>query len=65
MMMTEVSFPPGHDKNPLTEKQLAAKFHGLADPALGAERASEIWTRVSSIDQDARPHEVLRLLCRE
>ena len=39
VLVSEVAFPPGHDKNPLTDAQLAAKFHGLADPALGAERA--------------------------
>ena len=28
---SEVAFPPGHDKNPLTDEQLADKFHGLVD----------------------------------
>ena len=40
-IVEEVAFPPGHDKNPLTDAQLAVKFHGLADPAIGRERAEQ------------------------
>ena len=45
-LVEEVAFPPGHDKNPLTDDQLAHKFHGLVDPVLGRERAQAIWDRV-------------------
>src|SRR5215218_1069688 len=31
VLVSEVAFPPGHDKNPLTDAQLAVKFHGLSD----------------------------------
>ena len=41
-LVSEVAFPPGHDKNPLTDDQLADKFHGLVDPVLGRERADQI-----------------------
>ena len=55
-------FPPGHDKNPLTDAQLADKFHGLADPALGADRAGNLWERLSRLEDDPRPHEAIGLL---
>ena len=45
MLVSEVAFPPGHDKNPLTDDQLAAKFHGLVDPVLGRHRADQIRER--------------------
>ena len=57
-----VSFPPGHDKNPLTDAQLATKFHGLTDPVLGADRANQIWDRLSRLETDANPHQALALL---
>ena len=34
-LVAEVTFPPGHDRNPLSDDQLAVKFHELADPVLG------------------------------
>ena len=58
----EVAYPPGHDKNPLSDGDLAAKFHGLADPVLGAERANAVIARLARLDQDDRPWEVLALL---
>ena len=59
---SEVAFPPGHDKNPLTDAQLATKFHGLADPALGAPQASAIWERLARLEADPAPHESILLL---
>jgi 2-methylcitrate dehydratase len=61
-LIEEVAFPPGHDKNPLTDIQLAAKFHGLVDPVLGRERGLTIWDRVSRLESDAKPHTVLELI---
>jgi 2-methylcitrate dehydratase len=37
-----VDYPPGHAKNPLSDAQLEVKFHSLADPRLGRERASTV-----------------------
>ncbi|HEY5706259.1 MAG TPA: MmgE/PrpD family protein [Terrimicrobiaceae bacterium] len=37
-----VDYPPGHASNPLSDAQLEAKFHSLADPRLGRERASTV-----------------------
>ncbi len=56
-LISEVSFPPGHDKNPLTDAQLAVKFHGLIDPVLGRERGEAIWARLSKLESDPKPHE--------
>ena len=61
-VVEEVSFPPGHDKNPLTDEQLAVKFHGLIDPVLGRERGEAIWARLSKLESDPRPHEAIGLL---
>ncbi|MBX6314822.1 MAG: MmgE/PrpD family protein [Isosphaeraceae bacterium] len=57
-----VDFPPGHDKNPLTDAQLSVKFHGLADPVLGPKRATELWDRLSRLEDDPQPHEAIALL---
>jgi len=61
-LVEEVAFPPGHDKNPLTDLQLAVKFHGLVDPVLGREQAQAIWDRVSLLENDPAPHSVLDLI---
>jgi 2-methylcitrate dehydratase len=64
VLVSEVAFPPGHDKNPLTDAQLATKFHGLADPAIGVDRAAAIWNRLARLEQDPRPHEAIGLVTR-
>jgi 2-methylcitrate dehydratase len=60
-LVAEVSFPPGHDRNPLSDDQLATKFHGLADPVLGRPRADQIRDRVARLEDDKSPHETLEL----
>jgi 2-methylcitrate dehydratase len=60
-LVAEVAFPPGHDRNPLTDLQLAVKFHELVDPVLGRHRASQILERVSRLEHDPAPHETLKL----
>ncbi len=61
-LVAECSFPPGHDKNPLSDSQLAGKFHGLVDPVLGRKRGDQIWARCLRLEQDLKPHEILDLL---
>jgi 2-methylcitrate dehydratase len=61
-LVSEIAFPPGHDKNPLTDDQLADKFHGLIDPVLGREPADRIWDRVSRLENDPAPHQTLEWL---
>jgi 2-methylcitrate dehydratase len=59
---SEICFPPGHDKNPLTAAQLAAKFHGLTDLAIGPERADALWDRLSNLEHDEKPQETIAML---
>jgi 2-methylcitrate dehydratase len=59
---TEVTFPPGHDQNPLSEEQLRAKFDGFATPALGPTRAKTLYDRLLKIDTDLEPHRTVALL---
>jgi len=59
---SEVRFPPGHDKNPLSDEQLSSKFRGLVEPVLGQPRSSELWNRLSRVETDPRPHEAIELL---
>jgi 2-methylcitrate dehydratase len=61
-LVDEVAFPPGHDKNPLTDEQLAHKFHGLVDAVLGSDKARAIWDRVLRLEDDPTPHSVLELI---
>jgi 2-methylcitrate dehydratase len=63
-LLRELAYPPGHSKNPLTDAQLAAKFHSLVDPVLGSDRAVQIWERASRLESDSEPHEILKRLCR-
>ncbi len=61
-LVSEIAFPPGHDKNPLTDDQLADKFHGLVDPVLGRKTADRIRERVSHLETDPAPHQTLEWL---
>jgi 2-methylcitrate dehydratase len=64
-LVSECAYPPGHDKNPLSDAQLAEKFHGLVDPILGRDRGDQIWQKVSQLDNDPTPHAALGMLARE
>jgi 2-methylcitrate dehydratase len=64
IVVRELAYPPGHDKNPLSDDQLAAKFHGLADPVLGRAAAQDVRDRVSRLEADPWPHEILGRLVR-
>ena len=63
-LVAEVAFPPGHDKNPLSDADLARKFHRLADPSVGVDRADQIWERLSRLETDPSPHQAITLLDR-
>jgi 2-methylcitrate dehydratase len=64
VLVRELVHPPGHEKNPLTDDQLAAKFHALADPIVGRTAARTVRDRVAHLEADPRPHDVLGLLLR-
>jgi 2-methylcitrate dehydratase len=59
VLTEEVAFPPGHDKNPLTDDQLAQKFHGLSDPVIGRDHADVVYSRLAQLENDSTPHTVL------
>ena len=60
-LVSEVAFPPGHDKNPLTDAQLADKFHGLVDPVLGRPAQIKFLSESHGSQDDKTPHETLKL----
>lgn len=57
----EIEHATGTPGNPLTDEQLVAKFHALADPLLGAERAARLASRVWSLDEAADMGEIAKL----
>ena len=61
-LVEEVAYPPGHDQNPLSDDQLAAKFHALADPVIGPDRSGRSTTASRGLSSRG-PHEMLQLLC--
>ncbi len=62
VLVEEMAFPPGHDKNPLDDAGLATKIHRLTDPVLGRARAEEIWSRGARLESHTTPHTVSGLL---
>jgi 2-methylcitrate dehydratase PrpD len=56
-----VAVPKGEPGNFLTEAELRAKFHGLADAVLGAERAALLADAVVGLDRAADVHAMMRL----
>jgi 2-methylcitrate dehydratase len=63
-LVHEVGHPPGHADNPLTDSQLAAKFHALVDPFLGRALAVELWQRAAQIELDRSPRPLLAIVFR-
>ncbi|MBR0651924.1 MmgE/PrpD family protein [Roseomonas terrae] len=57
----KVQVPKGEPANFLTEAELRAKFHGLADAVLGADRAKQLADAVINLDKAADVHGMLRL----
>ncbi len=57
----KVVVPKGEPANFLTEAELRAKFHGLADAVLGAERAARLADAVLGIAQTGDVSSLMRL----
>lgn len=57
----KINVPKGEPANFLTEFEIRAKFHGLADAVLGAERAKQLADAVLNLDKAADVHGMLRL----
>ncbi|MCW8084629.1 MmgE/PrpD family protein [Sabulicella glaciei] len=56
-----VKVPKGEPSNFLTEDELRAKFHGLADAVLGHERAVQLADAILTLDKAQDVHAMLRL----
>jgi 2-methylcitrate dehydratase len=59
---SDSAYPPGHPRTPFDETRLKHRFETIAIPAIGPEAASEAWSRLGKVDDDAKPHEVLARL---
>jgi 2-methylcitrate dehydratase PrpD len=56
-----VKVAKGEPENFLTEAELRAKFHGLADAVLGKERATQLADAVVGLDKAADVNGLMRL----
>jgi 2-methylcitrate dehydratase PrpD len=56
-----IKIPKGEPDNFLTEAELRAKFHGLADAVLGTERAKQLADAVIGLDQAGDVNALMRL----
>ncbi len=57
----KVVVPKGEPSNFLTEEELLAKYHGLADAVLGADRAARLAEAALSLHEAPSVHGLLRL----
>jgi 2-methylcitrate dehydratase PrpD len=57
----KINVPKGEPGNFLTEAELRAKFHGLADSVLGTERAKQLADAVLNLDKAGDVHAMMRL----
>ncbi len=57
----KVVIPKGEPANFLTEAELRAKFHGLADAVLGHERAAQLADAVLNLDKSGDVNAMMRL----
>jgi 2-methylcitrate dehydratase len=48
----EVTHPRGHARNPMTDLEVSAKFHSMADVVLGEERAKALERRVMNLENE-------------
>lgn len=59
--VSQVDDPKGSVGNPMSDAEVAAKFHGLADPVIGAARAAELQQMVESLEHCANVRDLLQL----
>jgi 2-methylcitrate dehydratase len=57
-----VDYPRGHARDPLTDQEVEAKFHSLADPILGPERANDLCRWLWRLDEAPQLTELWPLL---
>ena len=51
ILTKRIDYPKGHCKNRLTDQELEGKYHALADPFIGADRANQIARWVWKLDE--------------
>lgn len=57
-----IDYPPGHAENRLSDAQIESKFHTLADPALGFDRADAVAKWVWKLEEQQSLAELMALL---
>ena len=57
-----VDYPHGHARNPLTDAEVESKFHSMADPVLGSDRANALCRWLWRLDQNERLEELFPLI---
>ncbi|MGH7175878.1 MAG: MmgE/PrpD family protein [Tepidisphaeraceae bacterium] len=57
-----MDYPKGHARNRLTDQEIEQKYHTLADPVLGAERANAILKWVWNLEKQSDLHGLMPLL---
>jgi 2-methylcitrate dehydratase len=58
----EITNPRGDNTNPMDDGEVAAKFHGLAEPVLGPERTARAFEAWNAIDTGTELGEAMGLL---
>ena len=59
--MAQVDYPKGSLENPMSDAELRAKFDGLAEPVLGAQRAAQIAELAAAIEDCGDVGKLMRL----
>jgi 2-methylcitrate dehydratase PrpD len=57
-----MDYPKGHAKNRLSDSELEGKYHTLADPFVGADRANQIAQWVWTLDEQSDLRALMPLL---
>jgi 2-methylcitrate dehydratase len=62
VLTKRIDYPKGHAKNRLTDQELELKYHALADPVMGIEKANAILKWVWQLDKQADLRGLMPLL---
>ncbi|MDO8569039.1 MAG: MmgE/PrpD family protein [Dehalococcoidales bacterium] len=57
----EILYGKGHPKNPMTDKEIEAKFRRLAEPSIGPRRATSILNRLWHLEEIEDVRQIARL----
>jgi 2-methylcitrate dehydratase len=62
VLTKRIDYPKGHAKNRLTDQELEGKYHALADPFVGGDRANAILKWVWHMDKQSDLRTLMPLL---